>query len=373
MLYEYRLIENQMKGYHERILETFAECFLTIQPVFFPMFSFHWMTLVSHRYFMPKLLRLKGEKGWPVFVNLLETLLVYVDVPLKERSIPPVVGLLYSGILRVLLVLHHDFLKFLAEWHFSICTPGARIPSPLLHPQGFILPGEKGWRRADWEYGCVFHAWSPTHTSQFLISLLVVFLITANMYSFRMVGVFSANLDVAIHITGVSIQALILGTRIVRGEDYIHTQFTYLWSHLWRNVGIIIAFWMFFAIMIAVDLRLRSRTAGVLEVIGGGPGHDGPTPPTTGNEPEADRAPKEFVVVVPYAGIPNLWRFVYWISPFKYLVSGFTGVLVHDVPVRCSKNELAKFNLPPNVANCAEYTADFVKRLGGYVEEENGV
>ncbi|PUU75389.1 hypothetical protein B9Z19DRAFT_1131463 [Tuber borchii] len=214
---------------------------------------------------------------------------------------------------------------------------------------------------------------SPTHTSQFLISLLVVFLITANMYCFRMVGVFSANLDVAIHITGVSIQALILGTRIVRGEDYIHTQFTYLWSHLWRNVGIIIAFWMFFAIMIAVDFRLRSRTAGVLEVIGGGPGHDGPTPPTTGNEPEADRAPKEFVVMVPYAGIPNLWRFVYWISPFKYLVSGFTGVLVHDVPVRCSKNELAKFNLPPNVANCAEYTADFVKRLGGYVEEENGV
>jgi len=49
------------------------------------------------------------------------------------------------------------------------------------------------------------------------------------------------------------------------------------------------------------------------------------------------------------------------------------GVLVHDVPVRCSKNEFARFNLPPNVANCAEYTADFVKRLGGYVEEENGV
>ncbi|PUU75384.1 hypothetical protein B9Z19DRAFT_994987, partial [Tuber borchii] len=69
-------------------------------------------------------------------------------------------------------------------------------------------------------------------------------------------------------------------------------------------------------------------------------------------------------VMVPYAGIPKLCRFVYWISPFKYLVSGFIGVLVHDIPVRY---------LPPNVANCAEYTADFVKRLGGYVEEENSV
>ena len=46
---------------------------------------------------------------------------------------------------------------------------------------------------------------------------------------------------------------------------------------------------------------------------------------------------------------------------------------MHDIPVRCSKNEFARFNLPPNLANCAEYTADFVKRLGGYVEEENAV
>jgi len=78
-------------------------------------------------------------------------------------------------------------------------------------------------------------------------------------------------------------------------------------------------------------------------------------------------------VVVPYAGIPKFWRFVYWISPFKYLVSGFLSVLVHDVPVRCGKNEFARFNLPPNVANCTEYTLPFVQRLGGYVEQENDV
>ena len=48
-------------------------------------------------------------------------------------------------------------------------------------------------------------------------------------------------------------------------------------------------------------------------------------------------------------------------------------MLAHDIPVRCSKNEFARFNLPPNLANCAEYTAHFVNCLGGYVEEENGV
>ncbi|KAG0640807.1 ABC drug exporter AtrF [Tuber brumale] len=78
-------------------------------------------------------------------------------------------------------------------------------------------------------------------------------------------------------------------------------------------------------------------------------------------------------VVVPFAAIPKFWHFVYWVTPFKYLVAGFLGVLVHDIPVRCSKNEFARFDLPPNFANCAEYTATFVQRLGGYVEEENGV
>ena len=200
------------------------------------------------------------------------------------------------------------------------------------------------------EHSCVFHVWyvsSSPHiniitlltylglqctASQFLISLLVVFLITANMYSFlRMIGAFSANLDVASRFTGVAIQALIvytgylislssmhpwfswlrwinpiqygfealmanefynlnikcvppalvpfgpsldpqyqfcalqesqLGAKIVRGEDYIHTQFTYSRSHLWRNVGIIIAFWMFFAIMTAVGLGIKKPNSG---------------------------------------------------------------------------------------------------------------
>lgn len=43
-------------------------------------------------------------------------------------------------------------------------------------------------------------------------------------------------------------------------------------------------------------------------------------------------------------------------------------MLVDNVPVRCSKNAIARFNLLPTIANYAGYTANFVKRLGGYVE-----
>jgi CCR4-NOT transcription complex subunit 1 len=56
LLFEFRTLEAQLSEYRERILETFAGCFMTLQPAFFPMFAFHWATLICHRYFMPKLL-----------------------------------------------------------------------------------------------------------------------------------------------------------------------------------------------------------------------------------------------------------------------------------------------------------------------------
>lgn len=56
LLFEFRTVEAQLSDYRERILETFAGCFMTLQPAFFPMFAFHWTTLICHRYFMPKML-----------------------------------------------------------------------------------------------------------------------------------------------------------------------------------------------------------------------------------------------------------------------------------------------------------------------------
>lgn len=52
------------------------------------------------------------------------------------------------------------------------------------------------------------------------------------------------------------------GSTIVNGGDYIRTQFTYTRAHLWRNVGIIIAFWLFFAIMTAVGLEVKKPNSG---------------------------------------------------------------------------------------------------------------
>lgn len=73
-------------------------------------------------------------------------------------------------------------------------------------------------------------------------------------------------------------------------------------------------------------------------------------------------------VVVPFAALPAFWRsWMYWVTPFHYLLEGFLGVAVHGRPVVCDSQEFARFAAPAG-QTCASYTADFVSRMGGYVQ-----
>ena len=51
------------------------------------------------------------------------------------------------------------------------------------------------------------------------------------------------------------------GQAIVRGADYIRTAFTYERSHLWRNFGIIAAFWIFFVVLTMIGMELQKPNA----------------------------------------------------------------------------------------------------------------
>jgi ABC-type multidrug transport system permease subunit len=76
-------------------------------------------------------------------------------------------------------------------------------------------------------------------------------------------------------------------------------------------------------------------------------------------------------VVVPYATIPTFWRrWMYWLTPFHYLLEGFLGVVTHSVPVRCDDKELARFSPPPG-RSCEEYAGPFARVRGGYVTTES--
>lgn len=51
------------------------------------------------------------------------------------------------------------------------------------------------------------------------------------------------------------------GQTVVRGADYIKSAFTYERAHLWRNFGIILAFWIFFVILTMIGMELQKPNA----------------------------------------------------------------------------------------------------------------
>ncbi|KAG6000801.1 hypothetical protein E4U43_001501 [Claviceps pusilla] len=74
-------------------------------------------------------------------------------------------------------------------------------------------------------------------------------------------------------------------------------------------------------------------------------------------------------VVVPAMQLPTFWRdWMYWLSPFHYLLEGFLGAAIHDQPVRCADEEFARFRPPPGLS-CEEHTRATIEQAGGYVRQ----
>ena len=79
-------------------------------------------------------------------------------------------------------------------------------------------------------------------------------------------------------------------------------------------------------------------------------------------------------VVVPPQQLPTFWRsWMYWLSPFHYLLEALLGAAIHDHPVKCSQDEFAKFTPPPGLS-CQKYVGPYIRRAGGYVQTgANGI
>ncbi|KAJ5634500.1 hypothetical protein N7528_002342 [Penicillium herquei] len=74
-------------------------------------------------------------------------------------------------------------------------------------------------------------------------------------------------------------------------------------------------------------------------------------------------------VVVPYVALPYFWQsWMYWLTPFHYLLEGLMGVLTHNIPVRCVEREEAHFS-PPSGMTCQQYAGGYAREAGGYVRD----
>lgn len=93
---------------------------LMLPPTSFPVFAFGWSSLISHRVLMSTLVQKLGSSGKLLYCNLLGQEIAYVGLLLKPWDIEGAAKEYYRGILKHLLVLHHDFPEFLAEHAFVL-------------------------------------------------------------------------------------------------------------------------------------------------------------------------------------------------------------------------------------------------------------
>ncbi|RDL41824.1 uncharacterized protein BP5553_01803 [Venustampulla echinocandica] len=137
ILTEFNTLEDEFtESERQQTLLVLARIFQDIQPSYFPGFMFGWLGLVAHRDFMPHLLRLPGQVGWEPFANLMENLTSYTGELLKPLHLTPVTKEIYQGVLKILVVLQHDFPDFVAANHSKLC---ANIPSHCIQLHNLIL------------------------------------------------------------------------------------------------------------------------------------------------------------------------------------------------------------------------------------------
>ncbi|BFZ59965.1 ATP-binding cassette transporter snq2 [Saitoella coloradoensis] len=76
-------------------------------------------------------------------------------------------------------------------------------------------------------------------------------------------------------------------------------------------------------------------------------------------------------VTIPQPNLPHFYKeFVYNIDPFTRLIGGMLVTELHDLPVRCSDVELARF-LAPAGQTCLEYANTFMESASGYLVNPN--
>ena len=64
--------------------------------------------------------------------------------------------------------------------------------------------------------------------------------------------------------------------------------------------------------------------------------------------------------------LPGFWIFMYYLSPFTYLISGMLSTGLANTNVVCSSIEYLHF-AAPNGSTCGSYMQSYIENFGGYV------
>ncbi len=73
------------------------------------------------------------------------------------------------------------------------------------------------------------------------------------------------------------------------------------------------------------------------------------------------------VLATPTA-LPGFWIWMYYVSPFHYLVEGLLATAIKDTRVTCASIEYLRFS-PPDSQTCEDYMRPYISVAGGYLEQ----
>jgi CCR4-NOT transcription complex subunit 1 len=97
----------------------FSEMYKLLSPQKYPGFAFGWLELLCHRIFVSR--QLKNRASWPTYIRLLCDALRFADQFTKGSGISSNVLLFFKSILKVMLMLLHDFPEFVLTYHVQLC------------------------------------------------------------------------------------------------------------------------------------------------------------------------------------------------------------------------------------------------------------
>lgn len=113
-----------------------GEVFNSLQPLIYPGFTFAWISLVSHRMFLPKVVTLPGQQGYPTLVRLLQNLLKFDRICGSGDEAYDIVNVIFKAINRIFTGLAHDYPEFLVECHFQLVTA---VPARYIQLRNIIV------------------------------------------------------------------------------------------------------------------------------------------------------------------------------------------------------------------------------------------
>lgn len=120
-----------------KFFNTVGDVLYSIQPIIYPGFTFAWISLISHRMFLPRLFELPSQQGYGVAVKLLTALLKFQNIYSKDEVVNhDVINVIYKAINRIFTALAHDEPEFLVACHYQLV---AAVPPSYVQLKNIIL------------------------------------------------------------------------------------------------------------------------------------------------------------------------------------------------------------------------------------------